>query len=171
MTTSELRARIASVIKKYENNIRYYEMQEYIIYYYNERLPKYEVFLRKAKTLNILMYLLEEYGRSEEELQSYVRSIEGVGSWNFNLTFMRYEGGNRLSISFLFAEEGTEDSEDFVTTIPELIFIIDQWRSARIQMPQYIVMTKDVNGTVIIEPTNDQNDFTDLCVGKACVLR
>lgn len=146
------------------------KIQEYIVYSYNERLPKYEVFCRKATTLNILMFLLEEYGGDVECLTSYIRSIEEVGSFNFNLTFMRYEGGGRISISFLFAEDGGEDSEDFVTTAPELIAILDQWRAARLQAPKYIVMTKDINGVVGIMPTNDQNDFSDLCVGKACLL-
>lgn len=148
----------------------YNKINEYIIYYYEERLLEYQVFARRATTLNILMYLLEEYTRSEEELKSYIRSIEEARTWNFNLTFMRYEGAGSISISFLFAEEGDENSEDFVTTASELINILDQWRAAYLQKPKYIAMTRDAHGTVSIVPTNDQNDFSELCVGEVCTL-
>lgn len=142
-------------------------MHEYIIYDYADYLSRYRPFLSKATTLNTLMFLLEDYGSSEETLKSYIREVEEVDGFFFTLTLMRYEGNGRIVISFLFEED---QREDFVATASQLATILDQWHAARIQRPKYIVMTRDADGIVSIAPTNDQNDFSALCVGEVCTL-
>lgn len=124
-------------------------IEQYVIY---KRQPEGFYSLAYAdhqKNLLVLVFLLQDTGFRGSTFIEDIKNIKNIRNMSFNASRVYYdESNNAVEIDENIGFEDNEDYSTFITKPQAMISIVERWRSARLQLKNFILMTLDEDNYV-----------------------